>query len=85
MALPAVVQGVAGVTNKAAPEWMRRFLTAIGQKPISALVDITNFVSVDLGRPLHVYDKAKLKGGLVARRAHAGEQVLALNGKTYAL
>ncbi|MDB5708181.1 MAG: phenylalanine--tRNA ligase subunit beta [Sphingomonas bacterium] len=78
-------QGVSGVTNKAAPEWMRRFLTAIGQKPISALVDITNFVSVDLGRPLHVYDKAKLVGGLVARKAKPGEQVLALNGKTYTL
>jgi phenylalanyl-tRNA synthetase beta chain len=78
-------QGVSGVTNKAAPEWMRRFLTAIGQKPISALVDITNFVSVDLGRPLHVYDKAKLSGGLVARKARDGEQVLALNGKTYTL
>ena len=78
-------QEVRGVTNGAAPEWMRRFLTAIGQKPISVLVDITNFVSVDLGRPLHVYDKAKLTGGLVARRARAGEQVLALNGKTYTL
>lgn len=78
-------QEVRGVTNSAAPEWMRRFLTAIGQKPISVLVDITNFVSVDLGRPLHVYDKAKLSGGLVARRAKAGEQVLALNGKTYTL
>jgi len=78
-------QEVRGVTNGAAPEWMHRFLTAIGQKPISVLVDITNFVSVDLGRPLHVYDKAKLSGGLVARRARAGEQVLALNGKTYTL
>jgi phenylalanyl-tRNA synthetase beta chain len=78
-------QEVRGVTNNTAPEWMRRFLTAIGQKPISVLVDITNFVSVDLGRPLHVYDKAKLSGGLVARRAKAGEQVLALNGKTYTL
>ena len=78
-------QGVSGVTNKAAPEWMRHFLTAIGQKPISALVDITNFVSVDLGRPLHVYDKAKLSGALVARKARDGEQVLALNGKTYTL
>jgi phenylalanyl-tRNA synthetase beta chain len=78
-------QGVSGVTNGVAPEWMRRFLTAIGQKPISALVDITNFVSVDLGRPLHVYDKAKLVGGLVARKAKQGEQVLALNGKTYTL
>jgi phenylalanyl-tRNA synthetase beta chain len=78
-------QEVRGVTNKAAPEWMRRMLTAIGQKPISALVDITNFISVDLGRPLHVYDKAKLQGGLVARKAKDGEQVLALNGKTYTL
>ncbi|CAN5638650.1 phenylalanine--tRNA ligase subunit beta [soil metagenome] len=78
-------QGVSGVSNGAAPAWMRHFLTAIGQKPISTLVDITNFVSVDLGRPLHVYDKAKLSGGLVARKARDGEQVLALNGKTYTL
>ena len=78
-------QAVSGVTNGVAPEWMRRFLTAIGQKPISALVDITNLVMIDLGRPLHVYDRAKLSGGLVARKAKAGEQVLALNGKTYTL
>ena len=78
-------QNVSGVTNGEAPEWMGRRLTAIGQKPISALVDITNYVSIDLGRPLHVYDRAKLSGGLVARKAHDGEQVLALNGKTYAL
>jgi len=78
-------QGVAGVTNGTAPEWMRRRLTAIGQKPISALVDITNYVMIDLGRPLHVYDRAKLTGGLVARKAVTGEQVLALNGKTYTL
>ena len=78
-------QAVSGVTNRAAPEWMTRFLTAIGQKPISVLVDITNFVSIDLGRPLHVYDRAKLAGALVARRAVAGEEVLALNGKSYAL
>lgn len=78
-------QAVSGVTNGASPAWMSRKLTAIGQKPISVLVDITNFVSVDLGRPLHVYDRATLKGGLVARRAKDGEQVLALNGKTYSL
>ncbi|MES2441641.1 MAG: phenylalanine--tRNA ligase subunit beta [Pseudomonadota bacterium] len=78
-------QAVSGVTNGAAPGWMRAKLTAIGQKPISVLVDITNFVSIDLGRPLHVYDQAKLTGGLVARRAKDGEQVLALNGKTYTL
>ncbi|MDQ2764280.1 MAG: phenylalanine--tRNA ligase subunit beta, partial [Pseudomonadota bacterium] len=76
-------QSVSGVKNGPAPEWLRRRLTAIGQKPISALVDITNYVMIDLGRPLHVYDRAKLDGGLVARKAVAGEQVLALNGKTY--
>ena len=78
-------QTVSGVTNGASPEWMSRYLQAIGQKPISALVDITNFVAVDLGRPLHVYDRAKLLGPLVARLAQDGEQVRALNGKTYTL
>ncbi|HEX8300764.1 phenylalanine--tRNA ligase subunit beta [Sphingomonas sp.] len=78
-------QSVSGVTNGEAPEWMRKRLAAIGQKPISALVDITNYVMIDLGRPLHVYDRARLKGPLVARKARNGEQVLALNGKTYAL
>lgn len=78
-------QAVSGVTNGASPAWMSDKLKAIGQKPISMLVDITNFVSVDLGRPLHVYDRATLSGPLVARRAKDGEQVLALNGKTYTL
>ena len=78
-------QAVSGVTNGTAPEWMRSKLAAIGQKPISMLVDITNFVSVDLGRPLHVYDRAKLSGALVARRAKDGEQVETLNGKIYTL
>ena len=78
-------QSVTGVRNGDAPDWMRRRLTAIGQKPISALVDITNYLMMDLGRPLHVYDRAKLEGGLVARKAKAGEQVLALNGRTYTL
>ncbi|TSB01929.1 phenylalanine--tRNA ligase subunit beta [Sphingorhabdus contaminans] len=78
-------QAVAGVTNGPAPQWMRDKLHAIGQKPISVLVDITNFISIDLGRPLHVYDRAKLNGPLVARKATDGEEVLALNGKTYTL
>jgi phenylalanyl-tRNA synthetase beta chain len=78
-------QTVSGVTNGASPEWMQRRLKAIGQRPISALVDITNYVMVDLGRPLHVYDKAKLSGALTVRKAKAGEQVLALNEKTYTL
>jgi phenylalanyl-tRNA synthetase beta chain len=78
-------QSVSGVANGNAPDWMARRLKAIGQKPISTLVDITNYVSFDLGRPLHVYDRAKLSGGLVARKAAPGEQLLALNGKTYTL
>jgi phenylalanyl-tRNA synthetase beta chain len=78
-------QSVSGVRNIDSPEWMRAKLKAIGQKPISALVDITNFLSIDLGRPLHVYDRAKLNGALVARKAVDGEQLVALNGKTYTL
>ncbi|WP_373475230.1 phenylalanine--tRNA ligase subunit beta [Sphingorhabdus sp.] len=78
-------QAVSGVVNGPAPQWMRDRLHAIGQKPISALVDVTNFISIDLGRPLHVYDRAKLSGPLVARLATDGEEVLALNGKTYTL
>jgi len=75
---------VKGVTNAASPEWMQRRLKAVGQRPISALVDITNYVMLDHGRPLHVYDVAKLSGPLVARKAKDGETHAALNGKTYA-
>lgn len=78
-------QSVSGVNNGQSPEWMRSKLKAIGQKPISVLVDITNFISIDLGRPLHVYDRAKLTGSLIARKAKAGEQMTALNGKVYML
>lgn len=77
---------IAGVDNRVAtPEWMRRRLEAIGQRSISALVDISNYVMFDLGRPSHIYDRAKLHGALVARRARDGETVIALNGKDYAL
>ena len=76
---------VSGVANGAAHEWLRRKLSAVGQRPISALVDITNFIMLDLGRPLHVYDRAKLAGALTARKAIDGEHVVALNGKIYAL
>ena len=58
---------VRGVRNGPSPEWLQRRLKAIGQRPISALVDITNYVSIGLGRPLHVYDLAKIKGGITAR------------------
>lgn len=76
---------ISGVTNGRAPEWMRRRLESVGQRSISALVDITNYVMLDLGRPSHVYDRAQLNGGLTARRATAGETVTALNGKTFTL
>ena len=76
---------ISGVTNGTAPEWMTRRLHAVGQRSISALVDITNYVMLDLGRPSHAYDLTKLDGPVVARRARSGETVTALNGKTYTL
>ena len=76
---------IRGVTNGASPDWMQARLLAAGQRPISALVDVTNYLSLGFGRPAHVYDLAKLAGPVVARRATPGEQVLALNEKTYTL
>ena len=78
-------RAIRGLKNGASPEWMQRRLKAAGQRPISALVDITNYVMLDLGRPSHAYDVAKLAGGLTARRAREGEKVLALNEKEYEL
>lgn len=78
-------RSIRGVTNGPSPEWMQQRLKAAGQRPISALVDITNYVMLDHGRPAHAYDIAKLSGGLTARAAKDGEEVLALNGKTYQL
>jgi phenylalanyl-tRNA synthetase beta chain len=76
---------VRGVKNGPSPAWLQKRLTAIGLRPINALVDITNFITYDRGRPLHVFDAKKVKGNLVVRRANNGEQVLALDGKTYTL
>jgi phenylalanyl-tRNA synthetase beta chain len=76
---------VRGVRNGASPEWLQRRLGAIGLRPINALVDITNYITFDRGRPLHVFDAAKVKGNLVVRRARPGETLLALDGKTYTL
>ena len=78
-------QAIRGVRNGASPEWMQRRLKAAGQRPISALVDITNYLTIGFGRPAHVYDLAKLHGHLGARRARDGEKVLALNEKQYTL
>ncbi|MEN3972588.1 phenylalanine--tRNA ligase subunit beta [Sphingomicrobium sp. XHP0235] len=74
-----------GLKNPASPDWMQRRLKAIGQNRISALVDITNYAMIDLGRPSHVYDLAKVKGDLIVRRAANGEEFEALNDKTYPL
>ena len=76
---------VRGVKNGPSPEWLQKRLKAIGLRPINALVDITNFITYDRGRPLHVFDAKKVKGNLVVRRAQNGEQLLALDGKTYTL
>ncbi len=76
---------VRGVKNGASPKWMQQRLTAIGLRPINALVDITNYVTFDRGRPLHVFDAAKVKGNLTVRRARDGETVLALDEREYKL
>ncbi len=74
---------VRGVKNGPSPDWLQRRLKAIGLRPINALVDITNYISYDRGRPLHVYDADKLKGTIRARLGRVGEKFLALDGKTY--
>ena len=76
---------VKGVKNGPSPDWLQKRLTAIGLRPINALVDITNFITFDRGRPLHVFDAAKVNGNLTVRRANSGETLLALDGKTYTL
>ncbi|MBB3455326.1 phenylalanyl-tRNA synthetase beta chain [Rhizobium sp. BK313] len=76
---------VRGVKNGPSPKWMQQRLLAIGLRPISALVDITNYMTFDQGRPMHVFDAAKVKGNLVVRRARDGETVLALDEREYKL
>ena len=76
---------VRGVTNGPSPEWMQKRLRAIGLRPINALVVITNYMTFDRGRPLHVFDARKVAGGITVRRAEEGESLVALDGKTYRL
>jgi len=76
---------VKGVSNGESPRWLKEKLTAIGLRPISALVDITNLMTIDLGRPLHVFDAATVKGDLHVRLSKPGERLMALNGKEYTL
>jgi phenylalanyl-tRNA synthetase beta chain len=76
---------IRNVRNGPSPEWLQARLRAVGLRPINALVDITNFVSLDRARPLHVFDADKLRGTVHARMGRAGESLAALDGKTYAL
>ena len=76
---------VRGLTNGLSPEWLQQRLKSAGQRPISALVDLTNYVMLDLGRPAHAYDLKEIKGYVTARRARDGETVMALNEKEYRL
>jgi phenylalanyl-tRNA synthetase beta chain len=75
---------IRGVRNGPSPGWLQRRLRAIGLRPISALVDITNFVTYDRNRPLHAFDADKVRGGLRVRWARPGERLLALDGREYA-
>lgn len=74
---------IRGVKNGPSPEWLQKWLQAVGLRPINALVDITNFISLDRARPLHVYDAAKITGNIHARLGRKGEKLVALDGKTY--
>ena len=76
---------IRGVRNGPSPAWLQARLTAIGLRPISTLVDITNFFTYALNRPLHVFDVAKVRGDLRIHPAKGGEELLALDGKTYTL
>ncbi|WP_237215361.1 phenylalanine--tRNA ligase subunit beta, partial [Falsiroseomonas oryziterrae] len=79
-------RAVRGVRNGPSPKWLQDRLVAIGLRPINALVDVTNFFTFAYGRPLHVFDVAKVAGPTLSMRmARPGEELVALNGKTYAL
>jgi len=78
-------RAIKGVKNGPSPEWLQNRLRAVGLRPINALVDVTNYISLDRGRPLHVYDISKLNGAVHARLGKAGEKFLALDGKEHAI
>ena len=76
---------IRNVKNVQSPKWMQDRLTAVGLRPISALVDVTNYFNIAFGRPLHVFDADKVKGRITVRSARDGEKLLALDGREYAL
>ncbi len=75
---------IRGLRNGPSPKWLRDRLAAVGLRPISALVDITNYLTLDMGRPLHVFDAGRLDGDVVVRLGRAGEEIDALDGRRYA-
>ena len=76
---------VTGIKNKESPKWLKEKIVSLGQKPISAIVDITNYVMLDLNRPLHAYDADKIDNGIVVRNSKKGETFKALDNKDYTL
>ena len=76
---------ITNVNNTESPKWLKDKLISIGQKPISAIVDITNYVMLDINRPLHAYDADKIKKGIVVRNSKSGEEFTALDNKKYKL
>ena len=76
---------IKNVKNAESPKWLKDKLVSIGQKPISAIVDVTNYIMFDLNRPLHAYDADKINKGIVVRNSKSGEKFQALNNKEYKL
>ena len=76
---------IKGIENKESPKWLKEKIFALGQKPISAIVDITNYIMIDLNRPLHAYDADKINGGITVRNSKKGESFEALDNKKYSL
>ena len=76
---------ITNVQNKESPQWLKDKLISVGQKPISAIVDVTNYVMLDLNRPLHAYDADKIEKGIIVRNSKSGEKFTALDNKDYEL
>ena len=76
---------ITGVKNTESPQWLKDKLISVGQKPISAIVDITNYVMLDINRPLHAYDADKIEKGIIVRNSNSGEEFTALDNKNYKL
>ncbi len=76
---------ITNVKNTESPQWLKDKLISIGQKPISAIVDITNYIMIDINRPLHAYDADKIDKGIIVRNSKSGEEFTALDNKNYKL